>query len=92
MVVWKTVLMLDSLKIIKIFAIFLIATQAIIMPAKTINKASNTWQGIVVHITDGDTLRVRPLGSNSKVDSLRIRIDGIDAPDTSKFFINGHMN
>ena len=78
MVVWKTVLTLKLLKIIKIFAIFFIANQAYITSA----NASNAWQGIVTHVTDGDTLRVRPIGSNGKADSVRIRIDGIDAPES----------
>jgi micrococcal nuclease len=82
MAVWKTLLMLTLFKTIKIFAMFYIATQSIITPAKAINKASNTWQGIVIQVTDGDTLRVRSLGSSSKADSLRIRIDGIDAPES----------
>jgi micrococcal nuclease len=82
MAIWKTLLMLHSLNIIEFFAIFFIAIQAIITPAKATNKVSNTWQGIVIHVTDGDTLRVRPLGSNSKSDSLRVRIDGIDAPES----------
>ncbi|MEY4296091.1 MAG: hypothetical protein RLY82_1779 [Pseudomonadota bacterium] len=74
--------MLHSLKMIKFFAILFIASQSIIAIAKGINETSNTWQGIVTHVTDGDTLRVRPIGSNSKADSLRIRIDGIDAPES----------
>mgnify|MGYP002127553909 CR=1 FL=1 len=52
----------------------------------TKSKSSNTWQGVVIHVTDGDTLRVRPLGSNNKVDSLRIRIDGIDAPESCQLY------
>ncbi len=82
MVVWETVLTLKLLKTIKIFAIFFIAIQAYITPA----KASNTWQGIVTHVTDGDTLRVRQMGTNSKSDSLRIRIDGIDAPESCQLY------
>ena len=70
--------MLYFLKLSKIFAIFFIALQAYYSSA----IASNAWQGIVTHVTDGDTFRVRPIGSNSKSDSLRIRIDGIDAPES----------
>jgi micrococcal nuclease len=73
---------LEFASAIQLIAIFFIAIQAIITPAKATNKVSNTWQGIVIHVTDGDTLRVRPLGSNSKSDSLRVRIDGIDAPES----------
>jgi micrococcal nuclease len=86
MVIWKTLLMLKSLKITRVFATIFIATQAAIMPATALNLNQKTWQGIVTHVTDGDTLRVRPLGtqlgSRSKVDSFKIRIDGIDAPES----------
>lgn len=82
MVVWETVLTLKLLKINKIIAIFFIANQACI----TLANASNSWQGIVTHVTDGDTLRVRPIGSNSKSDSLKIRIDGIDAPEVCQLY------
>ena len=94
MVVWKTLLMLKSFKIHRLFTIIFIAAQAIITPATAINfiqnKPSNTWQGVVTHVTDGDTLRVRPigfaLGSNSKTDTVRIRIDGIDAPESCQLY------
>lgn len=74
--------MLNFLKSIKFFAIIGIASQAYFMPA----KASNTWQGIVTHVTDGDTFRVRPVGSNRNSDSLRVRIDGIDAPESCQLY------
>lgn len=74
--------MFELLKTIRIFAIFFIANQAISTSAKASNTASKIWHGTVIHVTDGDTLRIRPLGSNSKSDSLRIRIDGIDAPES----------
>ena len=74
--------MLKFLKPTKIFAIFFIANQTYFSPV----KASNTWQGIVTHVTDGDTLRVRPVGSNGRSDSLRIRIDGIDAPESCQLY------
>jgi micrococcal nuclease len=90
MAVWKTLLMLKFSKTIKIFAIFFIATKAVFTTAiaenKALNNVPNTWQGIVIHVTDGDTLRVRPLGSNSKSDSVRIRIDGIDAPESCQTY------
>jgi micrococcal nuclease len=78
--------MLKLLKICTIYAIFFIATQAITTPTNAENKTSKTWLGIVTHVTDGDTFRVRPLGSNSKSDSLRIRIDGIDAPESCQLY------
>jgi micrococcal nuclease len=85
-VVWKTVLMLKYFKTARIFAIFFIAIQAYFTPANALNKASTAWQGIVTHVTDGDTFRVRPVGSNRKSDSLRIRIDGIDAPESCQLY------
>jgi micrococcal nuclease len=92
-VIWKALLMVDSLKIMKFFAMFYIASYSINTLAKAINIATNSttstsnsnssiWHGTVIHVTDGDTLRVRPLGSNSTSDSVRIRIDGIDAPES----------
>jgi endonuclease YncB( thermonuclease family) len=78
--------MLKLLKISTIYTIFFIANQAIITTANALNKASNTWQGIVIHITDGDTFRIRPLDSNSKSEWVRIRIDGIDAPESCQLY------
>ena len=63
-----------------------IAIQVIIMPAMAQNSSRKTWQGVVTHVTDGDTLRVRQLGSNSKADSLKVRIDGIDAPESCQLY------
>jgi micrococcal nuclease len=86
--------MLKSLIISRFFAIIFIAIQAIITSSAALNSNQNIWQGIVISVTDGDTLRVRPISSpqstslgspltsSSKVDSLRIRIDGIDAPES----------
>lgn len=86
MVVWKTLLMLKSFKPVRVFAVIFIATQAIYMPATALNSNNKTWQGIVTSVTDGDTLRVRPLGSNNRSDSVRIRIDGIDAPESCQLY------
>lgn len=36
------------------------------------------WRGTVTHVTDGDTLWVRPASGGKPV---RIRIDGVDAPE-----------
>ena len=52
-----------------IFAIFLIAVNA---------KPVWAWSGKVTHVTDGDTLWVRPAAGGP---ALKIRIDGIDAPE-----------
>jgi micrococcal nuclease len=78
----KTVLKLNFFKPAKFFAIFFIATKAY----STLANASNTWQGIVTHVTDGDTLRVRPVGSTGQTDPLRVRIDGIDAPESCQLY------
>lgn len=51
-------------------------------------SASWAYEARVVGVSDGDTVTV--LDAN-KVQH-KIRLAGIDAPDTSKFFINGHMN
>lgn len=74
--------MLNSFEISRIFAIIFIAFQAIFTPATALNLTHKTWQGIVTYVTDGDTLRVRPMDSKNTSDSLRIRIDGIDAPES----------
>ena len=82
MVIWKTLLMLMQFKFLKIFAIFFIASTSINMPAKVINS----WQGVVTHVTDGDTLRVRPIGLQGKLYDKKIRIDGIDAPESCQLY------
>lgn len=98
MAVWETLLMLKLSRFIEFFASFFIAILAITTQANASDKArnvainitpnnnSNTWQAIVTHVTDGDTLRVRPVGSNIKSDTLRIRIDGIDAPESCQTY------
>ncbi len=41
-------------------------------------RASSSWRGTVTHVTDGDTLWIRPQqGGAPRV----VRIDGIDAPE-----------
>jgi endonuclease YncB( thermonuclease family) len=79
-VVWKAVLM--KLKNISLIAIIYIAIQSYITPA----YAKNTWSGIVTYVTDGDTLRIQPISSNGKSDSRKIRIDGIDAPESCQLY------
>jgi micrococcal nuclease len=56
------------------------------MPAMAQNSSRKTWQGVVTHVTDGDTLRVKQLASNSKANSLKVRIDGIDAPEICQLY------
>lgn len=75
-------MILKYLQLIKTFAIFFIANQADFTTA----IASNAWQGIVTHVTDGDTFRIHPFVSNGKSDSVRIRIDGIDAPESCQLY------
>jgi micrococcal nuclease len=82
MVIREAVLTLKLFKKYAVIAIFLIAIQAYIKPA----NALNSWQGIVTHVTDGDTLRVRPIGSDHTSESLRIRIEGIDAPESCQLY------
>lgn len=43
------------------------------------------WNGIVTHVTDGDTLWVRPASGGKPV---RIRIDGVDAPEICQTYGN----
>lgn len=74
--------MLQLFKISKFFALIFLVNQANFTTA----NASNVWQGIVTHITDGDTLRVRPIGSDHTSESLRIRIEGIDAPESCQLY------
>lgn len=74
--------MLQLFKISKFFALIFLVNQANFTTA----NASNVWQGIVTHITDGDTFRARPVDSNIKSDSIKIRIDGIDAPESCQLY------
>lgn len=39
---------------------------------------NDPWPGLVSHVADGDTIRVRPLQGGKPV---RVRINGIDAPE-----------
>jgi micrococcal nuclease len=77
---------LNTLNLINTIAIFFIALQAITMQAMAQNFSKKIWQGVVTHVTDGDTLRVKKLASNSKADSLKVRIDGIDAPEICQLY------
>jgi endonuclease YncB( thermonuclease family) len=45
--------------------------------------AAATWQGVVSHITDGDTVWVRPADGGPP---KQIRIEGIDAPEICQAF------
>ncbi len=60
-------------------AIFLLATCTVFAAGASEKSAPNApWSGTVTHVTDGDTLWVRPATGGKPV---RIRIDGVDAPE-----------
>ncbi len=41
------------------------------------------WQGVVTHVSDGDTLWIRPdAGAKGKRAAIKVRLDGIDAPES----------
>jgi micrococcal nuclease len=48
----------------------------------TENKMGNSWQGTVVYVTDGDTLWIRPNDAGLHSEPRKIRIDGMDAPES----------
>ena len=64
------------------FAILFIALQSYITPATAINS----WNGIVTHVTDGDTLWIRPTEQTLNATPRKIRIDGIDAPEFCQLY------
>ena len=47
------------------------------------SMANGQWSGTVSHVTDGDTLWVRPSSGGKPV---RIRIDGVDAPEICQLY------
>lgn len=59
-------------------AMFLIAFSAMTTWASGDFHDESSWQGIVSHVVDGDTLSVRPLQGGAP---YTIRLDGIDAPE-----------
>lgn len=61
-----------------VVAIFFVATFTHVARAGGHSESSTRWSGTVTHVTDGDTLWVRPRqGGAPRV----IRLDGIDAPE-----------
>ena len=45
------------------------------------------WQGVVTHVSDGDTLWVRPeAGTQGKRAAVKVRLDGIDAPESCQVY------
>ena len=61
-----------------LIALFLIANYAHSTGTSGYSKPVNQWVGMVTHVTDGDTLWVRAAKAS---ESVKIRIDGIDAPE-----------
>ena len=56
------------------FAVFAAAAE------KALDK--QPWQGVVTHVSDGDTLWIRPaVGAKGKRVAVKVRLDGIDAPE-----------
>lgn len=61
-----------------LIAMVIIAIYASPTGAVAQKKSKFQWTGTVTHVSDGDTLWVRPSGGGAAVN---IRIDGIDAPE-----------
>ena len=51
--------------------------------AFTASANARTLQGVVTHVTDGDTIWVRPAGAGSAV---QVRLQGLDAPEICQAF------
>ena len=51
--------------------------------AFTASANARTLQGVVTHVTDGDTVWVRPAGA---ADTVQVRLQGIDAPEICQAF------
>ncbi len=64
-------------------AILIIAVCAHSAWATGRKHSQGEWQGTVTHVTDGDTLWVRPIGGG---EAVKIRMDGIDAPETCQTY------
>jgi micrococcal nuclease len=71
--------MLDFLKLL---TIYLIAIQMNFALARGLDS----WQGTVIYVTDGDTLWVRPDNAAINSEPRKIRINGIDAPETCQLY------
>lgn len=66
-----------------IIATFIIASYAFPQWAQAQKYSNKVWRGVVTHVSDGDTLWVRPEAGGEAVD---IRIDAIDAPEICQDF------
>jgi micrococcal nuclease len=56
---------------------------AALLLALAASAAERTLQGQVTHVTDGDTIWVRPAGAAA---TLQVRLQGIDAPEICQAF------
>ena len=61
-----------------LIAILIIAAYEYPTRATAKIKPFSEWQGVVAHVSDGDTLFVRPASGGPPV---KIRMDGLDAPE-----------
>lgn len=61
-----------------LFTIILVATCVYSTRATAKFRSTSEWQGRVTHVSDGDTLFVRPDAGGQPV---KIRMDGLDAPE-----------
>jgi micrococcal nuclease len=66
-------------------AIIIIAACACSTGVLAKNRPFSQWNGEVTHVTDGDTLWVRPAGGG---EAVKIRLDGIDAPEICQAYGN----
>jgi len=56
---------------------------AVLLLAFTTPADAGTFEGVVTHVTDGDTVWVRPAGASA---ALPVRLQGIDAPEICQAF------
>lgn len=57
--------------------------QFALLAAAAATAESRTWQGTVTHVSDGDTLWVRPSRGGR---GIQVRLQGIDAPESCQPF------
>lgn len=70
-----------------LIAIIIIASCVYPTLATAKSKSYSEWQGVVTHVSDGDTVFVRPAAGGKPV---KIRIDGLDAPEICQAY--GHAS
>jgi micrococcal nuclease len=71
-----------TLNLLKFLTIYLIAIQAYSAMARGLDS----WQGTATYVTDGDTLWIRPNNAAANSEPRKIRIDGIDAPESCQAY------